>query len=240
MTTLAQRTGLLLTYPDSTWIRGTDSPLILWIPPNTKLDHSGGLGLSLQYSSHLEGHVCGTDTQPLSQGSSSAFAGTARRTQCPRRPLTFTILAVGRAGMDTLPGLRGSCTCCAGGTLHLLQSDRPLLVRAVANSPPDSAAGHSQAHPCRSHLIPSGHGAPVLTWPWLPGDPCLPPGSTTDVFLSTQERSSATSPRPWQLHPLHGAGRSGARSRALREQRAPAGRRRGPARHRHRRVSSAP
>lgn len=129
---------------------------------------------------------------------------------------------------------------CWGDSLHLLQSDRPLLVRAVANSPPDSAAGHSLAHPCRSHLIPSGHGAPVLTWPWLPGDPCLPPGSTTDVFLSTQERSSATSPRPRQLHPLHGAGRSGARSRALREQRAPAGRRRGPARHRHRRVSSAP
>lgn len=158
MTTLAWGTGLLFTQPDSTWIRGTDSPLILWIPPNTKLNHSGGLCLSLQYSIHLGGHGYGTDTQLLSHGSNSAFARTVRRTWCPRGPLTFTVLAVIRTEMDTLPGLRGSWICCSGGTLHLLQSDRPLLSGLLQISPTPSC--WTQPGPCRRHLIPPGHWCP--------------------------------------------------------------------------------
>lgn len=132
VTTLAQGAGLVPTHPDSTWIRETDSPLILQIPPNTKLDHSEALGLSLQYSSHLGGHVCGTDTQPLKQGSNSASAGTARGTRCPRGLITFTVFAVARAGMEPQSGLRGSWTRCVGGT--------------AANSPSRPAVGHSQPH----------------------------------------------------------------------------------------------
>lgn len=187
VTTLARGAGLLPTHPDSTWIRGTDSPLILWIPPHTKLDHSGALGLSLQYSSNLGGHRY----PALEPEQQLCLCRDSEGTRCPRGHPTFTVLAVARAGMDRLPG-----HAALRGTLHLLQSDRPFLSGLLQIPHLDTAR----------HLIPAGHGAPVLTWPWLPGDPCLPPGSTTDVFLSTQKRSTATSPRPRQLRPLHHRG----------------------------------
>lgn len=104
-------TGLLPTHPDSTWIRGTDSLLILWIPPHTKLIHSGALGLSLQYSSNLGGHRY----PALEPEQQLCLCRDSEGTRCPGGHPTFTVLAVARAGMDRLPAhaaLRGLCISC--------------------------------------------------------------------------------------------------------------------------------
>lgn len=75
----------------------------------------------------------------------------------PQTTPTFTVLAVVRAGMDTLPGLRSTWSCCIGGT--------------AANSPPLPAL--DTARPMREAPHPSGAWCPsaylaMASWESLP------------------------------------------------------------------------